>query len=130
MIKVAVCDDVIEVGKRLKIVIEDHKFIDDVSVDIFITGEDLYNNAIEKRYDVIFMDIELAHNDESLENGMQLSNRIKMVYPEVLIVFITGFPVDINDLLNFEPFRFIVKPIQNGEVIEAVEKGINFDPVS
>lgn len=124
MIKVAVCDDIIEVGKRLKMLIEDYNFVDDVGVDVFTMGGDLYDNAIEKRYDIIFMDIELAHDDESLENGMELSNRIKMVYPEVLIVFITGFPVNKNDLLNFEPFRFIEKPIQDEEVIEAMETGI------
>lgn len=124
MIKIAVCDDIIEIASSMKTVIEDYGFSEKICVEIFASGKDLYKNAVKERYHMIFMDIELEPEKESGENGMELSNRIKTVYPEVLIVFITGYPVDKNDLLNFEPFRFIEKPIQEEEVIEAVEAGI------
>lgn len=124
MIKIAVCDDIPEVGVGLKEMIEDHGFIDKVSVESFTMGEDLFANAVEKRYDMIFMDMELTPGDAAGENGMELSKRIKEVYPDVLLVFFTGSTIDPKELLSCEPFKFINKPMEEQEVYSVIDAGI------
>ena len=124
MIKIAVCDDLPMFPEYMKRLIEGHEFMDTVEVDGFTNGDDLFKRVLEKRYDIIFMDIELVPGDEKAENGMGLSNRIKAIYSDVLMIFFTGSVIDTRQLLSFEPFRFIAKPIQEKEVFDAVQAGI------
>lgn len=124
MIKIAVCDDLPMVSGYMKKLIEGHKFGDEVEVDGFTNGDDLLQSVLKKRYDIIFMDIELVPGDEKAEDGMGLSNRIKAIYSDVLMIFFTGSVIDTSRLLSFEPFRFIAKPIQEKEVFDAVQAGI------
>lgn len=124
MIKIALCDDIPEVGVNLKAIIEDHEFIDKVSVECFTIGEELFVNAVEKRYDMIFMDMELTPGEAAGETGMQLSKRIKEVYPDVLLIFFTGSEIDPKELLSCEPFEFINKPLEEREVYNIVDAGI------
>lgn len=124
MIKIAICDDILEVGVNLKEIIEDTEFMDRVFVETFTMGEELFRNAVEKRYDMIFMDMELTPGDAAGENGMELSKRIKEVYPDVLLIFFTGSMIDTKELLSCEPFEFISKPLAEEEVYAVIDAGI------
>lgn len=124
MIKIAVCDDNELICKSIEYIITEHKFNENVQVDAFITGEELYENAVIKRYDIICMDIELEPEVPGGETGMDISNKIKEVYPDVLMIFISGRLHYRNQLLEFEPFRFIRKPFNDTDVIFAIEKAI------
>lgn len=124
MIKIAVCDDMRAFVDYMKSIIEKHEFMDKVEVDGFTKGDDLFESVLKKRYDIIFMDIELVPDDEKAENGMGLSKRIKSIYSDVLMIFFTGSAIDISKLLSFEPFRFISKPIREEEIFEAIKEGI------
>ncbi|MCI8339243.1 MAG: response regulator transcription factor [Lachnospiraceae bacterium] len=122
MIKIAVCDDAELISQGVKQTIEEHVVRKDIEVDAFTTGREIYEGAIKNRYDIILMDIEL--DSDSGETGMEISERIKSVYPDVLIVFITGAAGYERKLLNFEPFRFITKPFSDEELLFAVNKAI------
>lgn len=123
MIKIAVCDDNSIISKSIKKVLLNHDFGIKVDIDIFETGKDLYESSIKRRYEIILLDIELSENKKD-DNGLIISNKIKNIYPEVVIIFFTGFPVYASSLLNFEPFRYINKPINYNELIRDVEAAI------
>ena len=124
MIKIAICDDIVEVVNWMKKAIADHQYRDEILIDTFVNGWELYEFAARERYDIIFLDIELVPGKED-ENGMQVSEKIKKVYPEALIIFFTGKMGYESALLNFEPFRFIQKPIKEKELVSAVKDAID-----
>lgn len=51
----------------------------------------LLRQAIEEKYDILIMDIQLAESEQSEDalNGMEISNRIKDIYPDITIIFMT-----------------------------------------
>lgn len=123
MVKVAICDDEELIVEVIKKYIYNYKFSESISVDGFTTGDELYKNAIKIEYDIIFLDIELCPEGKG-ENGMQLSNAIKNAYPEAIIIFFTGNAGYERKLLDFEPFRFLNKPIRQADVTNAIEDAI------
>lgn len=123
MIKVAICDDIEEVCMGLENVLKKHTFSSKIQIDYFCTGDQLFNSFVKKQYDLILLDIELS-DDSDIENGLLISNKIKNVYPNVIIIFFTGKSGYERELLNFEPFRFLSKPIKEKDLILAVEAAI------
>lgn len=124
MINIAVCDDVIAILLETKEIIQKHKFEENIIIDTFLNGEELYKKALNVRYDILIMDIELTKDKKSGKNGMEVSSKIKEMYPDVLVIFFTGYMSYKSALLNFEPFRFIAKPFKEAEIIEAVNAAI------
>lgn len=120
MLKVAICDDIEDVCLCLEKILKTHNFSVEIQVDYFCSGFELFSNFIKKQYDLILLDIELSEND----NGMLISNKIKDLYSNVIIIFFTGKSGYEKELLNFEPFRFLTKPIKEKVLISAVEAAI------
>lgn len=87
MIKVAICDDAPCVAKCMKRVLEEHEFCVNMQVDEFVSGWELLKSAMQKRYDIILLDIELFPPGGFGQDGMSLSNKIKDVYLEVIVIF-------------------------------------------
>lgn len=55
---------------------------------------------------------------------MYISNKIKDLYSDVIIIFFTGQVGYETELLNFEPFRFLSKPIKESDLVAAVDDAI------
>ena len=126
MIKIAVCDDVPIIGLAVKSGLESHNFGEELKIDSFIDGMVLLQQAIEEKYDILIMDIQLAESEQSEDalNGMEISNRIKDIYPDITIIFMTGNAGYERQLLNFEPFRYVNKPIDSEKLVKAVREAI------
>ena len=114
MIKIAVCDDGPTVALCVKNILLEHQFVETLEIDTFDKGQELYESAMKKKYDIVIMDIELTDtgkSDKYFENGMLLSNRIKDINSETIMIFFSGKGGYEKELLNFEPFRFVGKPV-------------------
>lgn len=122
MNKIAICDDKKVVSEYIKEVLQAHDFGVEVEIDTYTSGEELFLNSISKRYDILFMDIELG---EESDNGMEISNKIKSIYPGVLIIFFTArVGCYEGELLHFEPFRYIEKPFSDEDLVKACNDAI------
>lgn len=126
MIRIAVCDDVPIIGLAVKSVLESHNFGEKLEIDCFIDGMELLQQAMREKYDILIMDIQLVESERSGDvlNGMEISNRIKGIYPDITVIFMTGNAGYERQLLNFEPFRYINKPIASERVIKAVMEAV------
>ncbi len=125
MIKIAICDDLPTVAESIKQMLGMHCFPTDISVDTFVSGALLIEQASTRRYDIVLLDIELSLEEaENGIDGMIVANRIKASYPEVIIIFFTGNLGYERNLLNYEPFRYILKPVTAVDVIDAVDAAI------
>lgn len=126
MIRIASCDDVSIIGLAVKSVLESHNFGEKLEIDCFIDGMELLQQAMREKYDILIMDIQLVESERSGDvlNGMEISNRIKGIYPDITVIFMTGNAGYERQLLNFEPFRYINKPIASERVIKAVMEAV------
>jgi len=116
--RIAVCDD--EALFRDKIVgyIEkSYKDIDTV-ISSFSCGEELvkhYENG-QANYDIIFLDIEMKQLD-----GIKTAERIHNINEDVAIVFLTSHNEFALAGYEVSAFRFLIKPVQENKLIEAIE---------
>lgn len=126
MIRIAICDDVSIIGLAVKSVLESHNFGEKLKIDCFIEGMALLQQAMKEKYDILIMDIQLVESEQvgDVLNGMEISNRIKGIYPDITVIFMTGKAGYERQLLNFEPFRYINKPIASERVIKAVMEAV------
>lgn len=76
MIKIAVCDDMEVVSKNFKKVLISYDFSTEIDGDIFISGNDLCNNAITKKYDSILLDIELTEDNKEIGSTIRILHEI------------------------------------------------------
>lgn len=124
MYEIAICDDMPYVANDLKYILTTH-FGDDISVDSFTSGKTLFINATKKKYDVVIMDINLSGGDEiDDDEGMILSRKIKDICPDTMMIFISGLCGYEKKLVQFEPFRFLQKPIMPEELCATVEAAV------
>lgn len=115
MIKVAICDDNIEVLKQLKSIIEEKE--PQWQVDLFQNGFILEEQLQKNLYALYFLDIELGDM-----NGYCLSKKVRKKDASALIIFVSSHSEYACEAFEVDAFRFLKKPIVEEKVLEAVEK--------
>lgn len=121
-VRLAICDDDEVAAKAMEAILALHNFGVKLNVECFIDGHKLLKEAYRERYDILIMDIELSENKD--ENGMSISRKIKEEYPETILIFVSGHNY-YRELVQYEPFRFIGKPIIDENIlINAVKAAI------
>lgn len=128
MIKIAVCDDIPYAAEMVKNLLLSHDFGEDLDIDCFDNGPELYNQFIIKKYDILMTDVELTpegYSNKLMENGMLLSDEIKDMFTDTLVIFFSRFPYG-EELLRHEPFGFVPKPNfgHDDRILELVNKAI------
>lgn len=119
MLKIAICDDNREVVRQLsKVITEDFSressiaaFFDALSLEIYV--EDTAKGDV----DILFLDIVLNDRD-----GIDLARRISENYPQIKIIFITGYIEYARRIFEVNPVYFLVKPIERDMVLTALAK--------
>ena len=71
--------------------------------------------------DIIFMDLEFC--DEA-EDGIEWLKRIKRYYPRVVVIILTAYENRYKEGYEVRAFRFMTKPIQEKELFEYLQVGI------
>lgn len=120
MLKVAVCDDVVEICAELENIILDFQKQSGVelSVDIFYSGEGLINYIKNgNSFDLIFLDIELGKI-----NGVDIGHFIidKMEDHITKIVYISSKNGYDRQLLDVQPLHFLSKPLDKKMVVNDI----------
>lgn len=112
MIRIAICDDIQGTAEAIKNLLLAYDYGETLEIDCFECGEQLYTQFIKKKYNILLTDIELTpegYSNELLKNGMLLADKIKDMYPETIVIFLSRFSYE-KELLKHEPFGFIDKP--------------------
>ena len=118
MYEIGICDDQICVCDMIRQRVAEFLLKRDVDcrIHIYITGEDLFKEAIV--FDILFLDIELIN-----ENGLELA----MKYPyknETRIIFLTSHVDEMPNGYKVRAFRFLTKPLNQGHFEEAVQSAL------
>ena len=117
MLRIAICDDMIDITSQLEEMIIDlcKKHNVEVDIDVFFSGRELLN-YIENgsSFDLIFLDIEMELVD-GIQTGKAIRETIKD--DDTQIAFISGKPQYAMELFQIRPINFLIKPL----LIEEVE---------
>ena len=74
--------------------------------DIFTDSDEFLFAAETEHYDLAFVDIELGE-----ESGIQLSNKLLRLHPDLQIIFFSGYDDYYLDVYNVDHVYFLKKPV-------------------
>lgn len=111
MLKVAICDDILEITAQLEIMLIElgKKYLIEVDIGVFFSGEDLLKYMDDgNSLDLIFLDIEMKE-----VNGIQVGLKIRegMKDDNTQIAYISGKSNYAMELFQVRPINFLVKPL-------------------
>lgn len=115
MIKIALCDDekqyTTKVEEVLKEVAQDNGI--QTEIEVFFDGSDLVDYMIKNEvcYDLIFLDIEMKKM-----NGLETARQIRVFDDFAYLIYITSHDSYAIEAYDVEPFKFLLKPIQEKEL--------------
>lgn len=120
-VKIAICDDERYICSQLESMLEDimrHLEIE-YEIEVFESGESLCKGLTRRRYDLIFLDIELPEHS-GIDVGRYIREELRNEM--VQIVYISGKDGYAMELFEFRPMNFLVKPLQRQKVAAVIEK--------
>lgn len=118
MISIAVCDDNVEIGRKIaekvQCILKAKKLV--FEVQLFSDSQFLFYEIQDgTNFDLLLLDIEMPEID-----GISLTNKIKEILPNCLIIFITSHDKYVFDSFKVQPFRYIPKRYIKDRLPEAV----------
>jgi len=122
MIKIAICDDDVNILNILAEMINTH-YNGQMEVSLYQDPKELlekYHQTESEIYDIIITDIVL--NDES---GINLAKKIQTLSRYVKIIFITAHLTLAPDIFKSEPIYLVSKPINPAKLFAAIEKALD-----
>lgn len=113
MLEIGICDDdrllLWELEKRLYELGYENGV--SLEIEVYTDGEEIVKAVYEgKRFDIIYMDIEMNHL-----NGLTAAGMIREADRTVQMVFVTSYDSYMKEAFKAAPIGFIVKPIENKE---------------
>ncbi|MBQ7203391.1 MAG: response regulator transcription factor [Eubacterium sp.] len=122
MYKVVACDDNHEITNYLEKIVRENYF-SDINIVTFQTSFSLLDYVFDTakgNVDILLIDIDLGD-----DNGIDIAEQIKQRYPHIKVIFITGYIDYARDIFEAEPCFFLVKPIDEGRLIQALDKAVS-----
>lgn len=120
--EICICDDDIFVHDQIKSMLKQFLATEtQFNVTDVGSGEELlryYSNS--KRFDIIFLDIEMNQM-----NGIQAAEIIRKADPNTIIIFVSSHSNYVFDTFRLEALHFIVKPIKQFEFDDVFQRAIN-----
>jgi len=118
MLEVFVCDDDINITEFLKFFIMKH-FGDDYRVVAMNCCRELIGMVeLNGRVpDILIMDINLQDG-----NGIETVRHLQNLHPKLKVIYLTGIIQYATEIFETNPAYFLVKPIQEHHLIDAITK--------
>lgn len=115
--RIAICDDEKILAERLKAMIEDAVKSLDVLMDVYTDGNELLRRFEQKKYDLVFLDIEMPEMD-----GITLAEELRALSEEVSIVFLTGHIEYAIKGYEVNALRYLTKPADAEQVKAVIDR--------
>ncbi len=123
--RIAVCDDDLKVCEQLVGVIDtlNETSLEHSDVKVYHDGIDLYNDFLSGvTFDIVILDIQMEQLD-GVSLGNLLRDKLKNEYLD--IIYISSERDFAMDLFHSRPLNFLVKPVNEDELIESLKKSVN-----
>lgn len=132
MYRVGICDDIKVEAHVARLYVKDYAERHDYqcSVKEFYTAKDMEKYLQKEELDIVFLDIDLNGDEESgnvglsKNNGIALARTFRNIYPDLVIVFITGHREFTAHAFDVEAMGYIMKPIDRKKLDRVLKKCI------
>ncbi len=119
--RICICDD--DIGIHNTIVLLLKTFITTETqfniTDVYSGEELLKYYSIRKKFDIIFLDVEMAQI-----NGLKTAEKIRKTDPKAIIIFVSSHANYVFDVFRLEALHFIVKPICHNEFTDVFQRAM------
>ena len=121
MIEIFVCDDDLNITEFLKFFIMKH-FGENYKVVTMNRCQELIGmiEINERIPDVLIMDINLKDG-----NGIDTVKHLQTLYPKLKVIYLTGIINYATAIFETNPAYFLVKPINENNLIDAIKKAVD-----
>lgn len=123
-IKIAVCDDDVEIYSQIKRYSEAYSVLTDheLNATYYNSGDKLCESYDDgNKFDIIFMDIEMNGRD-----GLASAEYIRKNYDrEVCVIFLSSYPEYMIESFQVHPHRYVLKPLENNAFRELIDSIID-----
>lgn len=121
MLNIAICDDnqlfLDKIADSvLSLVKEDHNVLKFASASDLIDRIEKYSG---EDVDIVITDIEMPGL-----NGITMAKELKNLYPRIQFIFVTNYTEYIQEVFSVNPVYYILKPVNEEKLLEALEKAI------
>lgn len=112
---VAICDDDSLFRSYLRNILIEYKRKMRICIDVyeFSNGEELIESKL--KYDIIFLDYQMPGID-----GLMVARKLRSKKNLCSIVFVTSFPQFVLESFEVQPYRFLVKPIDDEIICKTI----------
>ncbi|MCL2223207.1 MAG: LytTR family DNA-binding domain-containing protein [Oscillospiraceae bacterium] len=120
MIRIAICDDDEEYNDKLKKMLSAYlhsKHIKDFELSEYTSGDSLIAKFVAKKYDFIFLDIEMPGSD-----GFSTAGKIRDIDFDVDIVFVTYAKESIQRGFDYNAKGYLYKEVTQEQINERMDK--------
>lgn len=119
--RIAICDDCVQFRENIfKLISSNLKSPNNIIFVQFSSAEEIlkaYKSG--KRYDLIFLDVEMG-----MVNGIDAGIKIRQYDAKAIIIFVSSYPKYAIPAYDCEAFYFIVKPIDEQKFKKVLYKAI------
>lgn len=112
--EIAVVDDSLEYLNSMKELLKDYQ---DVKGNYYLNGEKFFCSLKNKKYDVVFLDIEMPDID-----GIKLSEKLHQSGNNILVVFVTNHPETVYKAFGVNVIGFVRKNEVEKELPAIIKK--------
>lgn len=122
MYKIVACDDENYILDTLNRIVEDNYYAQ-ATITLCQTRFSVIDYICEVakgNVDIVMLDIDIDG-----ENGVEVAELLKQRYPHLKIIFFTGHIEYATDIFEADPCFFIVKPLEESRVVQAIDKAIS-----
>ncbi len=118
MLEIFVCDDDVQITDGLRAFILS-RFPNEYTVVTFNKCNELFGmiEMNENVPDILIMDINLRDG-----NGIETVKRLQNTHPDIKVIYLTGVIDYAKEIFYTNPSWFLVKPIEEGELVAALSK--------
>lgn len=89
---------------------------EEINLSAFKIGKDFFQDKDNLMYDIVFLDIDMPEI-----TGFELAQALKMIKPNITIVFVSNLEHLVFQSFSFKPFRFVRKSHLEEDILSAVE---------
>lgn len=118
--RILICDDeqsyVNDIKKHVELYLTENNIC--AEIDTFTDGEILLSS--NTHYDIAFLDVEIGNI-----KGTDIAKRLKKINNYIVIFIITSYNKYLDDAMDLNVLRFIVKPIDSKRLYAGMKKAIS-----
>jgi DNA-binding LytR/AlgR family response regulator len=114
--RIAICDDEREFITGFSRIVDKLYRSLDMTIDEFADGTQLLKSFSERRYDIVFLDIEMPKID-----GITLARKLRELSEDVYIVFLTGHIEYAVKGYEVNALRYLTKPVTDDDIHRVFE---------